>query len=145
MAPPLPAAVQARTGARGEARTVLRYLLAGGAAAAANYGSRFGFSGWLPFEAAVVLAAGVGTAVAFVLMRRYVFAPGGQALRTQMLSFAAVSVASALQTLLVSSLIVRGLAPALGWTQGVEAVAHALGVGFPALTSYLLHRRITFR
>jgi len=125
--------------------TPLRYLVAGGVAAASNYAARFVFSRWLPFEAAVAAAAVVGTVVAFVLMRRYVFGPGRQPLHRQGTAFLMVSVASAAQTLLVSSLLARWLLPALGLERGVEAVAHAVGMAVPALTSYFAHRWISFR
>ena len=123
----------------------LRYLLAGGVAAASNYGARFLFSRWMPFEAAVAAAAAIGTVVAFVLMRRYVFGPGQQALQWQGAAFLVVSAASAAQTLVVSSLLARWLLPALGFEHGVEAAAHLAGLVVPALTSYVAHRRITFR
>ena len=53
--------------------SVIGYLASGGIAAAANYGSRFVFSLWLPFEAAVVAAYLVGMVTAFLLMRRFAF------------------------------------------------------------------------
>jgi putative flippase GtrA len=128
-----------------EARRMLGYLLAGGVAAAANYGTRFLFSLWLPFEAAVVLAAAVGTATAFVLMRLYVFAPSRHSLRTQQGLFVLISIASGVQTLLISSLLLRVVWPELGVTRWAEASAHLVGVAFPALSSYVAHRWFTFR
>lgn len=128
-----------------QGHTLLRYGVAGGVAAASNYGARFVFSRWLPFEAAVAAAAVVGTVVAFVLMRRYVFGPGREAVHWQGAAFAMVSAASAAQTLVISSLLARWLLPALGLERGVEAIAHGAGLVVPALTSYVAHRRITFR
>ena len=55
-----------------------RVVAAGGIAAAANWGSRFVVSRWMPFELAVVAAYVVGMCVAFALMRAFVFAAGDQ-------------------------------------------------------------------
>lgn len=63
------------------------FLLAGGIAAAANYGSRFIFSLWARYEFAVVLAYFVGMVVAFVLMRGHVFEARGKALGPQIAKF----------------------------------------------------------
>ena len=122
-----------------------RYLLAGGVAAAANFGSRFVFSRWLPFEAAVVLAYGVGMVTAFLLMRRYAFGAGTHSLSRQAATFAGINVLAVAQTLLVSSLLLRVLLPALGVSLHAEAIAHAVGVLVPVVSSYFGHKLLTFR
>ena len=122
----------------------LRFLLAGGLAAAANYGSRFAFSHWLPYPAAVACAYAVGMVVAFALMRRYVFAGGGQPLAPQVAKFIAVNAFALLQTLAVSLLLAQWLRGLVGAQQG-EALAHLAGVAVPVFTSFLGHRHATFR
>ncbi len=129
---------------RGRAQ-FLRYVAAGGLAAAANFGSRFVFSRWWPFEVAVVVAYLVGMLCAFVLMRRYAFGPGRQPLRRQVLIFAGINSLAVLQTLIVSSLLLRAVLPALGVSAHGEAIAHAVGVVVPVVTSYFGHQRLTFR
>ena len=57
-----------------------RFLLAGGLAALANFGSRFVFSQWVAFEYAVVLAFFVGLTTGFLLSRRFVFARSSNSL-----------------------------------------------------------------
>ena len=123
----------------------MRFVLAGGIAAAANFASRFVFSLWLPFEAAVLLAYLVGMAAAFALMRRYAFAPGRRSLRAQIAAFCAVNLAAVVQTVAISSLLLRVVLPALGVQWHTAALAHAAGVAVPALTSYLGHKLWTFR
>ena len=130
--------------AAGNRRFVL-FLLAGGIAAAANYGSRFGFSLWFSYPTAIVLAYLVGMAVAFVLMRQYVFDGRGKEVGPQAVKFAVVNMLAVLQTLVVSLVLARWLLPALGMTEHVEAVAHAFGVAVPVVTSYFGHRFATFR
>lgn len=128
-----------------EARRFGLFLVAGGLAAAANYGSRFVFSLWLGFPVAIVCAYLVGMALAFVLMRQYVFEGAGKALGPQLLKFGLVNALAVVQTLVVSLVLARWLLPALGVAAHVEAIAHAFGVAVPVVTSYLGHRKATFR
>lgn len=121
------------------------FLVAGGIAAAANYGSRFLFSLWASFPAAIVLAYLVGMAVAFVLMRQYVFDARGKAVGPQVAKFTAVNALAVLQTLVVSLVLARWVLPAMGVATHAEAIAHAVGVAVPIVTSYFGHRMATFR
>jgi len=122
----------------------LRFLLAGGVAAAANYGSRFAFSAVLPYAAAIACAYVVGMIVAFALMRQYVFSGSGQPLLPQVARFVVVNALALLQTLAVSLLLARWLQATLGEAQS-EAIAHLAGVVVPVFTSFLGHRHATFR
>jgi putative flippase GtrA len=133
------------TAMQAESRRFALFLLAGGLAAAANYGSRFGFSVWFSYPVAIVLAYLVGMTIAFMLMRQYVFDGRGKALAPQVLRFVGVNALAVLQTLLVSLLLARWLLPAAGVVQHVEAIAHAVGVAVPVVTSYFGHRLATFR
>lgn len=123
----------------------LRFTLAGGVAAAANYGSRFVFSAWVSFPVAIVLAYLVGMATAFVLMRQHVFDGRGKPVGRQVLWFTIVNLLAVIQTLIISLLLAHWLLPAIGVEQHVEAIAHFFGVIFPIWTSYLGHRYGTFK
>lgn len=125
-------------------RRFLRFLLAGGLAAGANYGSRFAFSAWVSFPVAIVLAYCVGMLTAFLLMRRYVFDAHGRDLAPQAAKFVLVNVLAVLQTLAVSLLLARWVLPLLGMDRYAEALAHAAGVAVPVFTSYVLHKHATF-
>jgi putative flippase GtrA len=127
------------------ARQFTRFLIAGGLAAGVNYGSRFIFSIWLSFPAAILLAYCMGMVSAFLLMRRFVFDAHGRDLGAQVLKFLIVNVFAAAQTLLVSLLLVRWVLPLLSVTWQPEALAHAAGVAVPVLSSFVLHKRATFR
>jgi len=128
-----------------EGRRFALFLLAGGIAAAANYGSRFGFSRWFSYPVAIVLAYVVGMAIAFALMRHYVFSGRGKPLAPQVVRFVGVNVLAVLQTLVISLLLARWLLPAVGVAEHVEALAHAVGVAVPVVTSYFGHRLATFK
>ena len=123
----------------------LRFLLAGGVAAALNFGSRILLSLLLPYPAAVALAYFFGMATAFVLNRRFVFPGSTNALHRQALWFITVNLVALLQTLAVSVLLADFILPWAGLTWHADEVAHAVGIVTPILTSYLGHRRFTFR
>lgn len=124
---------------------ILRFLAAGGVAAAANFGSRFLFSMWLSYSVAIVLAYLVGMLVAFFLMRSFVFDGTSKAAGPQVMKFIAVNLAAVLQTLAISLLLARWALPSLGVTQNAEAMAHLAGVLIPVITSYFGHRYATFK
>ncbi len=122
-----------------------RFLVSGAVAAGVNYGARFAFSMWLPFAAAVTLAYLVGMVTAFLLMRRFVFEAHGRALVPQALKFTLVNLVSLAQTLAISLLIVRYTPATRLTTDEIEAIAHAVGLGVPIVTSYFGHKLATFR
>lgn len=130
---------------RAEGRRIGLFLLAGGIAAVANYGSRFGFSIWFSYPVAIVLAYLVGMTVAFLLMRHYVFDGVGKAVFPQALRFVGVNALAVLQTLIVSLLLARWALPRMGVMEHREAIAHAAGVAVPIVTSYFGHRLATFK
>jgi len=126
-------------------RQFWRFLAAGGAAAAANFGSRFVFSLWVRYELAIVLAYLVGLIVAFILMRGYVFNAADKPFGPQAKIFVAVNAVALLQTLLVSVVLYRWVLPYLGVVSQSEAIAHFVGVLVPVATSYFGHRMLTFK
>lgn len=121
------------------------YLLSGGLASLANYGSRFVFSVWVPFEVAVVLAYMVGMCTAFLLMRRFAFRGGTRPAASQAMWFALINALAVAQTVAVSSAMLRLVLPALGVHAYAEALAHAAGVAAPVISSYFGHKWLTFR
>ena len=126
-------------------RQFLLFLVSGGIAAALNWGSRFLFSRWMAFEWAVVCAYGVGMATAFILMRRLAFDGRGKPAIPQAGRFALVNAAALAQTWIVSVAMTRWVLPFVGITAHAEALGHLVGVLFPVFTSYIAHRKYTFR
>jgi len=123
----------------------LRFLLTGGIAAAANFGSRFIFSSFFSYSIAVLAAYLVGMFVAFILMRGHVFNVNQGNLKTQVAKFVGVNVLAVLQTLAISLFIARWAMPLVGITEHAEALGHLVGVIIPVVTSYFGHKYITFR
>jgi putative flippase GtrA len=124
---------------------LLRFLFAGGIAAAANFGSRFIFSLWFNFEAAIILAYLVGMLVAFLLMRGYVFNACGKSIVPQITKFIIVNLMAVSQTLAISVALARWGLPVIGINTDKDALAHLVGVLVPVGTSYVGHRMATFR
>jgi putative flippase GtrA len=123
----------------------LRFLLVGGFAAGVNIGSRIVLSHWLPYPVAICAAFVVALSTAFVLNRSFVFAQGADAVHVQAMWFTLVNLAALAQTLVVSLLLARYLLPMAGIVRGAETIAHAVGVAVPIFTSYLGHKRLSFR
>jgi putative flippase GtrA len=123
----------------------LRFLLVGGFAAVVNIGSRILLSPWLPYPVAICAAFVVALSTAFVINRSFVFAQGADAVHVQAMWFTLVNLAALAQTLVVSLLLARYLLPMAGIVRGAETIAHAVGVAVPIFTSYLGHKRLSFR
>jgi putative flippase GtrA len=121
------------------------FLLTGGTAAAVNFGSRILLNRWMDYSAAIVVSYLIGMATAFVLARLFVFKQSTQALHRSAGFFVLINVFAIFQTWLVSIILARHLLPALGVNRFVPEIAHAIGVMVPVFSSYLGHKRWSFR
>ena len=121
------------------------FLLTGGTAAAINFGSRILYSRWLDFSSAVILAYLTGMVTAFVLAKVFVFTESTQSLRRSGAFFVLVNVVAVAQTWAISMGLAYYLLPQLGVRHYVQEIAHAVGVAVPVFTSYLGHKRWSFR
>ena len=126
-------------------RQFVLFLVSGGVAAFLNWASRFLFSLWMAFEWAVVCAFGVGLATGFILMRTIAFDGRGKPALPQAGRYALVNAAALAQTWIVSVVLARWALPAAGVTTHAEAIGHLVGVLVPVFTSYIAHRKYTFR
>lgn len=126
-------------------RQFVVFLVTGGTAAAVNFGSRIVYNQWLPFSGAVILAYLTGMVTAFVLAKMFVFKESTQSTKRAVLFFTLVNVVAVLQTWLISMGLAFYLLPALGVTHFVKEIAHAVGVVVPVFTSYLGHKRWSFK
>lgn len=126
-------------------RQFLFFLLTGGVAAAANFGSRMVFSIWLSYSSAIILAYLVGMITAFVLARLFVFSESQQPIHHSALFFLLVNIFAVLQTWLVSLGLAFYLLPWLGVEHFTQEIAHAVGVVVPVFSSYIGHKQFSFR
>ena len=126
-------------------RQFLVFLLTGGTAAAINFGSRILYSNWLSFSSAVILAYITGMITAFVLARLFVFKESQQSVHRSAMFFILVNLVAILQTWAISMGLAFYALPALGVTMYAQEISHAVGVAVPVFTSYIGHKRWSFR
>lgn len=126
-------------------RQFLGFVLTGGIAAAVNFGSRILYNLWMDFSPAVILAYLTGMVTAFVLARMFVFTESSQSLRRSGIFFVLVNIVAVAQTWLISMALAYYLLPKLGIGLYVREIAHAVGVAVPVFTSYLGHKRWSFK
>ena len=126
-------------------RQFLAFLITGGLAAAVNFGSRIIYNQWVAFSSAVILAYLTGMITAFLLARAFVFTDGNQSIKRSATFFILVNAVAALQTWGISMLLAYYVLGWLGITRFVPEIAHAVGVAVPVFTSYLGHKRWSFK
>ena len=123
----------------------IRFLLSGGAAALANFGSRFLFGAFLPYLPSIVLAFFVGLITAFFLMRAFVFLDAAKVSTKQLGYFVVVNLVGLVITVVVSLAVFKALSPFIHDLKSAEAIGHLFGVCAPVLVSFYAHKYITFR
>ena len=126
-------------------RQFLLFLLAGGVAALANFGSRIALGKVMAYVPSIIVAYCIGMLTAFVLNRLLVFRQTDNNLRRQAFWFVIVNLAAVAQTIAISLLLARWLFPWLAMDFHPETVAHAAGVAVPVVTSYFGHKYLSFR
>ncbi|MDD4915233.1 MAG: GtrA family protein [Methylococcales bacterium] len=126
-------------------RQFVAFLLTGGTAAAVNFGSRIFYMRWLDFSSAVIAAYITGMITAFILARLLVFRKSQQALHRSAAFFVLVNLVAVVQTWGISMGMVYYVLPMLEINMFTHEIAHAAGVAAPVFTSYLGHKRWSFR
>lgn len=123
----------------------IRFVMAGGLAALVNFGSRIGFSQFVSFRWAVLLAYLVGMTTAFILSKRYVFEKSSQTVTRQFYYFSLVNVFAAIQVWVISVGLAEYAFVWLDYRIYREELAHLIGITVPVFTSYLGHKHLSFR
>ncbi len=126
-------------------RQFLFFLLTGGTAAVVNFGSRILYSTWLDFSSAVIIAYVTGMITAFVLAKLFVFKESNQSVHRSAMFFILVNIVAVAQTWAISMVLAYYFFPWLGVTSLVQEISHAIGVALPVFTSYIGHKRWSFR
>jgi putative flippase GtrA len=126
-------------------RQFVVFLVTGGTAAAVNFGSRIVYDQWLPFSGAVILAYLTGMVTAYVLAKMFVFKDSQQSMRRSVMFFVLVNAIAIAQTWVISMALAYYLLPWLGITAYVKEIAHAIGVVVPVFSSYVGHKRWSFK
>ena len=126
-------------------RQFLFFLLTGGTAAVVNFGSRILYSTWLDFSSAVIIAYVTGMITAFVLAKLFVFKESNQSVHRSAMFFILVNIVAVAQTWAISMVLAYYFFPWLGVTSLVQEISHGIGVVVPVFTSYIGHKRWSFR
>ncbi|WNC89086.1 GtrA family protein [Paraburkholderia sp. FT54] len=126
-------------------KSFLLFLLTGGFAAAVNWGSRIVYNKWMPYSAAIVVAYITGMITAFILAKLFVFTKSTQSTGRSVFFFTLVNLVAVVQTWAVSVGLAYYVFPWVGMTWHARDIAHAVGVAVPVFTSYLGHKRWSFK
>jgi putative flippase GtrA len=126
-------------------REFLVFLLTGGFAAAVNWGSRIVYNIWMPYSSAIIVAYITGMITAFILAKLFVFKSSTQSTGKSVFFFTLVNLVAVLQTWSVSVGLAYWLFPKLGMNWHDRDIAHLVGVAIPVFTSYVGHKRWSFK
>ena len=126
-------------------RQFVTFLVTGGIAAAVNFGSRIIYNNFTGFSTAIILAYLTGMATAFILAKLFVFKQSQQKLHHSILFFILVNLVAVAQTWLISMGLAYYFLPSVGIISYVPEISHAIGIAVPVFTSYIGHKRWSFR
>lgn len=121
------------------------FLVTGGTAALVNFGSRIFYNNWFSFSTSIVVAYLTGMITAFILVKLFVFKQSQQSLSKSIVFFILVNVVAVVQTWLISMGLAYYLLPRFHVMQYIKEIAHAVGVIIPVFTSYIGHKRFSFK
>jgi putative flippase GtrA len=128
-----------------DVRRFATFLVTGGVAAVVNVVSRWLLDFVVIYEVAVTLAYLCGMITAFALARMFVFKSADGSMHGQFVRFALVNGVAFAQVFFVSEMLARLIFPTIGFTWQAATVAHVIGVASPVASSYVLHKRYSFR
>ena len=126
-------------------RQFLVFLITGGIAALVNFFTRILFDLYWSFSTSVLLAYLAGMCTAFILAKLFVFKESTQLIHRSVVIFGLVNLVAAAQTWGVSMSLDYYILQELRFTYLTPEIAHAAGVLFPVFTSYLGHKRWSFK
>ncbi|MFC5743962.1 GtrA family protein [Dyella tabacisoli] len=121
------------------------FAVAGGIAALFNFVSRIALSQIFTYPVSIVIAYLIGMVTAFLLNRAFVFPEGNESVHKQVGWFVAINALAVLQTLGISLLLAKWVFPTINFSFHPEMVAHAVGIVVPIFSSYIGHKKFTFR
>ena len=126
-------------------RQFIGFLVTGGIAAVVNFSSRIVYNLYCSFSTAVILAYITCMVTAFILAKVFVFKKSSQTIHKSVLIFTLVNIVAAAQTWLISMGLDYYVLPSIGVQRYAPELAHAIGVVFPVFTSYIGHKRWSFK
>jgi putative flippase GtrA len=128
-----------------KSKEFLAFLVVGGFAAVVNFASRFAYNEFTSYGNAVIFAYMTGMLTAFALSKLFVFKQTVNSTTRAFLYFTLVNVVAVAQTYAISIGLAEYMFPSIGFEFYPEAVAHAIGVMFPVVTSFIGHKYWSFK
>jgi len=124
-------------------RQFLKFLIAGGLAALANFASRFAFEAFMGYAASICAAFVVGLMTAFTLNRIFVFPASTKPLRAEMSWFFLFNLLTLPFVIGVAIALTEAFALAMpiGYA---KSIAHAIAIVLPVFVNFVAHKFITF-
>ena len=123
----------------------ISFLITGGIAAVVNFCSRIAYNVFVDFSSAIILAYLTGMLTAFILAKIFVFKQSEQKLHHSVIFFTLVNLVAIAQTWLISLGLAYYFFPYIGFTLYISEISHAIGIVVPVFTSYIGHKRWSFR
>ena len=122
-----------------------QFLFVGGIAAGINFISRIGFNEFFSYRISIVLAYIIGMIVAFTLFKHYVFEKSKLHYSQEIKNFTIVNIFGIIQVWVISVGLAEYLFPSISFTFYPNEVAHFIGLGVPAISSYFGHKYFSFK
>ena len=111
-----------------------------------NVCSRWLLSHVIAYEPAIVIAYGLGMVTGFLLFKYVVFkSAGSRRTRQESFWYVVVNILALAQVLAVSVFLADYFFPWSGMNYYPYDVAHLIGTGVPIISSYLVHKHLTFK
>lgn len=126
-------------------REFLLFIFTGGTAAAINFCSRFFYNQWFSFSTSIVIAYITGMVTAYLLAKAFVFKASKQTVSKSVFFFTLINIFAVLQTWIISMWLAYQALPALHVVEYTHEIAHAVGIVIPVFTSYIGHKRYSFK
>ena len=123
----------------------IRFLLAGGVAALANWGSRIWLNEFMSFRSAVVVAYAIGIATAFVLNKQFVFTQSGRQISGEIRYFVFFNLLAFPVVLGISVFLTEYFMPRYDFQWHPRELAHGIAIALPVVVNFYLHKFVTFR
>ena len=122
-----------------------RFIVVGGFALLVHWLARILLSNWMSYSAAIIVAYGIGIAVAYTLNRKYVFPLSQQARHREIMIFVAVNLGAfpIVWTLAVffSDVILANFLS----IDVARALGHGAAITTPVFINFAVHKFVTFR
>jgi len=127
-------------------RQFFNFLVCGGLAALVNVGTRWVLSLWMPYSIAIVIAYLAGMLSAYILFKVFVFSSVAKKRDAKEAGrFVFVNLLALIQIYVISIVLSEWVLPFIGIEKYRYDIAHMIGVGVPAVTSYFFHKYFTFK